>query len=116
MLIKRRHCLDIYEYIRQTDAKIISEEIPKKKLKEDRYMGTGENPNRVFVTGSLGVDKLRNTKLLSKKLVEKKMKFKFNKRNILITYHPVTLEKNTSASQFKEILSAISKLKDTKLI
>ena len=44
------------------------------------------------------------------------MKFKFNKKNILITYHPVTLEKNTSASQFKEILLAVSKLKDTKLI
>jgi GDP/UDP-N,N'-diacetylbacillosamine 2-epimerase (hydrolysing) len=46
----------------------------------------------------------------------KKMKFKFNKKNILITYHPVTLEKNTSAYQFKEILSAVSELKDTKLI
>ena len=81
-----------------------------------RVIQLGENPKRVFVTGSLGVDRLRHTKLLSKKFIEKKMKFKFNKRNILITYHPVTLERNTSASQFKEILSAVSKLKNTKLI
>lgn len=81
-----------------------------------RVIQLGENPKRVFVTGSLGVDRLRNTKLLNKKLIEKKMKFKFNKKNILITYHPVTLEKNTSAYQFKEILSAVSELKDTKLI
>jgi len=54
--------------------------------------------------------------LLSKKIIENKMKFKFNKKNILITYHPVTLEKNTSAAQFKQILLAVSKLKDTKLI
>ena len=81
-----------------------------------RVIQLGENPKRVFVTGSLGVDRLRNAKLLNKKLIEKKMKFKFNKRNILITYHPVTLEKNTSAYQFKEILSAVSELKDTKLI
>ena len=81
-----------------------------------RVIQLGENPKRVFITGSLGVDRLRNTKLLSKKLIEKKMKFKFNKKNILITYHPVTLEKNTSASQFKEILLAVSKLKNTKLI
>ena len=73
-------------------------------------------PKEYLLLVSLGVDRLRNTKLLSKKLIEKKMKFKFNKKNILITYHPVTLEKNTSASQFKEILSAVSKLKDTKLI
>ena len=81
-----------------------------------RVIQLGEDPRRVFVTGGLGIDRLKNTKLLSKNLIEKKMKFKFNKKNILITYHPVTLEKNTSSSQFKEILLAVSKLKDTKLI
>ena len=81
-----------------------------------RVIQLGEDPSRVFNIGSLGVDRLRNTSLLSRKLIEKKMKFKFNKKNLLITYHPVTLEKNTSESQFKEILSAVSKLKDTKLI
>ena len=81
-----------------------------------RVVQLGENPKRVFITGSLGIDRLRHTKLLTKKQIEKKMRFKFNKKNILITYHPVTLEKNTSASQFREILLAISKLKDTKLI
>ena len=44
------------------------------------------------------------------------MKFNFNKKNILIVYHPVTLEKNTSALQFKEILEALARLKNTKLI
>ena len=38
------------------------------------------------------------------------------KKNILVTYHPVTLENNTSALHFKEILSTLSTLKDTKLI
>jgi UDP-hydrolysing UDP-N-acetyl-D-glucosamine 2-epimerase len=81
-----------------------------------RVIQLGEDPNRVFLVGSLSIDRLKNTELLSKSLIEKEMKFKFNKKNILITYHPVTLEKNTSASQFKEILLAVSKLKNTKLI
>ena len=104
------------EWIRHSITKMSWFHFVSNPLSKDRVIQLGENPKRVFVTGHLGVDRLRNIKLLSKKLIEKKMKFKFNKKNILITYHPVTLEKNTSASQFKEILLAVSKLKDTKLI
>ena len=85
-------------------------------LNKKRVIQLGEDPKRIFVTGSVGVDVLRNTRLHSKKIIEKKMNFKFNKKNLLITYHPVTLEKNTSAVHFKQILSALSALKDTKLI
>ncbi len=104
------------EWIRHSITKMSWLHFVSNPLSKKRVIQLGENPKRVFITGSLGVDRLMNIKLLSKKSIEKKMKFKFNKKNILITYHPVTLEKNTSASQFKEILSAVSKLKDTKLI
>ena len=66
-------------------------------LNKKRVIQLGEDPKRIFVTGSVGVDVLRNTRLHSKKIIEKKMNFKFNKKNLLITYHPVTLEKNTAA-------------------
>ena len=75
-----------------------------------RIIQLGEDPKRIFITGSVGIDRLRNTKLLNKNSIEKKMNFKFNKKNLLITYHPVTLENNTSALQFKQILLAVSKL------
>jgi GDP/UDP-N,N'-diacetylbacillosamine 2-epimerase (hydrolysing) len=104
------------EWIRHSITKMSWFHFVSNPLSKKRVIQLGEDPKRVFVTGNLGVDRLRNAKLLSKKLIEKKMKFKFNKKNILITYHPVTLEKNTSAYQFKEILSAVSELKDTKLI
>jgi GDP/UDP-N,N'-diacetylbacillosamine 2-epimerase (hydrolysing) len=104
------------EWIRHSITKMSWLHFVSNPLSKKRVIQLGENPKRVFITGSLGVDRLRHMKLLSKKIIEKKMKFKFNKRNLLITYHPVTLEKNTSAIQFKEILLAVSKLKDTKLI
>jgi GDP/UDP-N,N'-diacetylbacillosamine 2-epimerase (hydrolysing) len=104
------------EWIRHSITKMSWLHFASSSSSKKRIIQLGENPKRVFVSGSLGVDRLRNTNLLSKKLIEKKMKFTFNKKNILITYHPVTLEKNTSASQFKEILSAVSSLKNTKLI
>ena len=104
------------EWIRHSITKMSWFHFVSSPSSKKRVIQLGEDPKRVFVTGNLGVDRLRKTKLLSKKLIEKKMKFKFNKKNILITYHPVTLEKNTSAAQFKQILLAVSKLKDTKLI
>ena len=104
------------EWIRHSITKMSWLHFVSNSSSKKRVIQLGEDPRRVFKIGSLGVDRLKHTSLLSKKLIEKKMKFKFNKKNILITYHPVTLEKNTSESQFKEILSAVSKLKDTKLI
>jgi GDP/UDP-N,N'-diacetylbacillosamine 2-epimerase (hydrolysing) len=104
------------EWIRHSITKMSWFHFVSNPSSKKRVVQLGEDPKRVFVTGNLGVDRLRKTKLLSKKLIEKKIKIKFNKKNILITYHPVTLEKNTSAAQFKQILLAVSKLKDTKLI
>ena len=106
----------IDESIRHTITKMSWFHFVSTVSSKRRVIQLGEDPKRVFITGSLGVDRLKNTKLLSKKLIEKRMKFSFNKNNILISYHPVTLEKNTSSLQFKEILSALSKLKKTKLI
>ena len=104
------------EWIRHSITKMSWLHFVSNSSSKKRVIQLGEDPRRAFTIGSLGVDRLRNTSLLSRKLIEKKMKFKFNKKNILITYHPVTLEKNTSESQFKELLSAVSKLKDIKLI
>jgi len=106
----------IDEWIRHSITKMSWLHFVSNLTNKKRVIQLGEDPRRVFKIGSLGVDRLRKTNLLNTKLIQKKMKFKFNKKNILITYHPVTLEKNTSGSQFKEILSAVSKLKDTKLI
>ena len=47
---------------------------------------------------------------------EEAINFKLNKKNILITYHPVTLENNTSEAQFNELLGAIEGLEDTNFI
>ena len=54
----------------------------------------------------------KNLKLLSRSEFEKSINFKLNEKNILITFHPVTLEKNTSKKQFNELLNAIHELDD----
>tara|TARA_B100001250_G_scaffold139846_1_gene119794 strand:+ start:3173 stop:4327 length:1155 start_codon:yes stop_codon:yes gene_type:complete len=83
---------------------------------EKRVIQLGENPERVFNVGGLGVDSIKKYKLLSKKELMDRTKIKFFEKNLLITYHPVTLEDNSSKKQFSNLLKALGELKNTKLI
>lgn len=80
-----------------------------------RVIQLGENPNRVFNFGALGVENTIKTPLLNKDELEKSLDFKFANKNLLVTFHPVTLEGN-SAKQFSALLSALEELKDTNII
>ncbi len=81
-----------------------------------RVIQLGEQPNRVFLVGGLGVDNIKRLKLLGRVELEKSLDFKFGQKNLLITFHPVTLEKNTASDQMTELLNALSKLANTQLI
>jgi len=81
-----------------------------------RVIQLGEQPDRVFNFGGLGIDSIQKLKLLTREELENVLNFKFVERNLLITFHPVTLEKNMSEAQVAELLSALSELKDTRLI
>lgn len=80
-----------------------------------RIVQLGESPKTVFNVGALGLDNIRKTRLLSKEAVEKSLGLPFNKRNILITFHPVTLESGTHERQFKALLTVLDELEDTNL-
>ena len=81
-----------------------------------RVIQLGEELNRVFNVGAMGIENIKRLKLLSKEEFEKSINFKLNKKNILVTFHPVTLENATAKEQFSELLSAIDELDDTNII
>jgi len=81
-----------------------------------RVIQLGELPEHVFNVGGLGIDNILRLKLLTRDELEEALNFKLEKRNLLITFHPVTLEQNTSAQQMDELLAALAELKDTGLI
>ena len=81
-----------------------------------RVIQLGEHPDRVFQVGGLGVDNICKTKLLEIKELEESLDFKLGKRNLLITFHPVTLEHGTSANQIDELMKALENLDGTHLI
>ena len=83
---------------------------------KNRVIQLGEHPNRVFNFGAIGIDNINKLKLFSKNEFVKSIDFSLNKKNILVTFHPVTLEKSTSKEQFQELLNSIDELEDTNII
>jgi GDP/UDP-N,N'-diacetylbacillosamine 2-epimerase (hydrolysing) len=81
-----------------------------------RVIQLGEQPDRVFLVGGLGIDNIKRLQLLTRSCLEDSLNFKLGFKNLLITFHPVTLETAKSASQMQELLAALAQLKDTKLI
>jgi GDP/UDP-N,N'-diacetylbacillosamine 2-epimerase (hydrolysing) len=81
-----------------------------------RVIQLGEDPSRVFVVGGFGLDNLGKLQLLEREALEAALGFELGPKNLLITFHPVTLENATSAAQMDELLAALDSLEDTHLI
>lgn len=82
-----------------------------------RVIQLGEQPERVFRVGGMGIDAIKRLKLLEREVLEESIGFKFGSRNLLVTFHPVTLERqNNSVQQMAELLAALNELDDTHLI
>ena len=81
-----------------------------------RVTQLGEHPDRVFLVGGLGIDNIKRLKLLNREELEASIDFKLGHKNLLITFHPVTLENSTATEQMAELLAVLDGLKDTQLI
>jgi GDP/UDP-N,N'-diacetylbacillosamine 2-epimerase (hydrolysing) len=74
-----------------------------------RVIQLGENPERVFNVGALGVENILNLDLLSKRELERELDISLREKYLLIVFHPVTLENKTAENNFEELLEAIDK-------
>jgi GDP/UDP-N,N'-diacetylbacillosamine 2-epimerase (hydrolysing) len=81
-----------------------------------RVIQLGEHPDRVVLVGGLGIDNIKKLTLFDCPALEKVLGFEFGKKNLLVTFHPVTLENETSVKQMMELLTALGELEHTKLI
>ena len=82
----------------------------------NRVIQLGEQPRSVFKVGGLGIDNIRNLDLLDRDILEESLGLQFKERNLLITFHPVTLESKSCQYQMAELLAALHDLEDTYLI
>ncbi|MFV8224391.1 UDP-N-acetylglucosamine 2-epimerase [Christiangramia aquimixticola] len=104
------------EGIRHAITKMSYWHFPSTEIYEKRIIQLGEAPDRVFNVGAIILDSIRDLKLLDKSEFEQSIDFKLNKKNILVTFHPVTLENNSAKNQFASILESLDNLTETNLI
>jgi GDP/UDP-N,N'-diacetylbacillosamine 2-epimerase (hydrolysing) len=102
--------------IRHSISKMAHIHFAATELYKKRIIQLGEDPRKIYNVGGLGIENIKKIKLLSKYQFEDSIKFKLNKKNILVTYHPVTLENDTSKEHFQELLNAIDNLNNTNII
>lgn len=82
----------------------------------NRVIQLGEYPENVFNVGALNVDALKKIKILPKAKLEQEINFSFQGKTALVTFHPVTLKKETSGKHFAQLLEVIDSIKDLKII
>ncbi len=81
-----------------------------------RVIQLGEQPEMVYNVGALGIENIKELKLLDKESLEQQLGFHFTSRTIMVTYHPVILDDITTERQFKDILDVIHEEKDIYVI
>ncbi|MBA4369361.1 MAG: UDP-N-acetylglucosamine 2-epimerase (hydrolyzing), partial [Desulfobacterium sp.] len=72
-----------------------------------RIIQLGEAPDRVFNVGALGVENIRLMSLMKRSDLAESIGFNLDKPYFLVTFHPVTLEKDSSKGQFQSLLDAL---------
>jgi GDP/UDP-N,N'-diacetylbacillosamine 2-epimerase (hydrolysing) len=106
----------IDEPMRHAITKMASLHFVAAREYRDRVVQLGESPNRVFHVGGLGVDSVVRIPLIPRDQLELALGIKFNAKNLLITFHPLTLDATASIEQLDGLLAALSELSDTHLM
>ncbi len=77
-----------------------------------RIIQMGEEPQRVFNVGALGVENILKEKLLSREELAEQAGFPADQEYAVVTFHPVTLEPGEGESQVKELFWAMESRTD----
>ena len=72
-----------------------------------RVIQMGENPQRVYTAGAIGVENALHTNFMPKQELEKSLECSLGEKIAVLTFHPVTLEHNTAEIQIGELIKAI---------
>lgn len=83
---------------------------------KQRIIQLGENPQMVHNVGGMGIENIKKLKLLNKEEFERSIGFELGQKNLIITFHPATLDGSPAQEQLAELLSTLDTLEQTHLI
>jgi GDP/UDP-N,N'-diacetylbacillosamine 2-epimerase (hydrolysing) len=106
----------IDEAIRHSITKMSQIHFTSTEEYRNRVIQLGEQPKNVYNVGALGIENINKLKLFTKSEFEDSIKFKLNKINFLVTFHPVTLDNLSAEEQFNQLLIALDNFQDANII
>lgn len=98
----------IDDYIRHSVTKLSSFHFASNENYRKRIIQMGEKPKNVILSGSPSIDLIKKTNFLSKKELEVSLNIKLKKKIFIVTYQPVTLDKNKSKYEINNLLISLS--------
>lgn len=82
----------------------------------ERVLQLGEQPDNVFNLGAPILDALNDLTLLERGEIERRFGVRFGRSTLLLTFHPAIFDRVPSIDLLMQLLSAIARLPDTRLI
>lgn len=106
----------IDEAIRHSITKMSYLHFTSKEVYRNRVIQLGEDPSRVFNVGALVEESIKTLNFIKKDKLEEDLGINFDKKMALLTFHPTTLENDSSEEQFRNILESLDEFSDLKVI
>ena len=104
------------EAIRHSITKMAHYHFTSAERYRQRVIQLGEQPERVFNVGSLGVGIISRMALMTQQELVEDLGLRFARCNLLVTFHPVTLDEGAGLAQCKALLAALSECQETQII
>ncbi|MEF8847734.1 MAG: UDP-N-acetylglucosamine 2-epimerase [Candidatus Thermoplasmatota archaeon] len=101
----------IDEQIRHALTKISHIHFVHNKKNAERIKRMGEEEKRIFITGALTIDVIKNTKLKSKKEIFKQLDLNPHETTFLVVQHPITTLTDRGYHQFVTLFKVLNQLK-----
>ncbi|MDD3024824.1 MAG: UDP-N-acetylglucosamine 2-epimerase [Syntrophomonadaceae bacterium] len=98
------------EAIRHSISKMAHLHFVTNAAAAERVRRLGENPNHIYNVGSPGIDYIKRLAVIPRRELARLLDFEFKDKNLLITFHPVTLDPIPSSEQLRELLAALDSL------
>lgn len=98
------------EGYRHAISKMAQLHFPLHEQARERLIQMGEHPDAVITAGHPGIDLIAAMPELAREEVERQLAFRLRPRNLLITYHPATLDSRAAGAECQQLLDALGRL------
>ncbi len=101
-----RHCITKMSYLHFAACEVYRQ----------RIIQLGEEPERVYNFGDVGVEALRLIPKMTKRELEDSIDFLLDRPYMSVTFHPVTLEVEQAEQQMQELLDALESFENMQFV